>query len=286
MHCRDLVVLAGLLAARSRLLTSDGFELSRASVEDYWTASKCRLDRWGRELKVHSMRICAAPSGATGPLWRLVRPMLEEILTGELLTRVFAATCCLCDEATGSDTASPLARNIVAGHLDARRRALNLMLFGHGFEVDEAFALNRVRRRTESWTDVLLAMLGDDRRVREFAFCGERLRDFANQSRGDRAAAAREPLVVASLRVSYQKDLMPISPNADLNDRIAAAVLGCFAAPKFDSLGLLKPFWLERLMRSASDAQGMVDELLAPEGPGDDALWQRRRDLRHDDRLF
>ena len=51
MHVRDLVELAALVAVHSPVLIHGGGRVPKASIEDYWTASRCRLDRWTRLLR-------------------------------------------------------------------------------------------------------------------------------------------------------------------------------------------------------------------------------------------
>ena len=67
----------------------------------------------------------------------------------------------------------------------------------------------------------------------------------------------------ASLRAAFSRGLGPTSPNYDLNGRIAAAILSCFSGDLFDSTGLFRSLWMVRTAQAASDAQGMIDELLA-----------------------
>ena len=62
--------------------------------------------------------------------WPLVRGVLEEILTGEVLTRVWTAVLCLYDRQHGGNEFESLARSIMIGHLEARHRVL--MLHGAG----------------------------------------------------------------------------------------------------------------------------------------------------------
>ena len=49
--------------------------------------------------------------------------------------------------------------------------------------------------------------------------------------------------------------------NADLHRKIAASIIGCFTAGQFDSVGVCKSLWLERLEVTANDTQGWIDEL-------------------------
>ena len=109
-------------------------------------------------------------------------------------------------------------------------------------------------------------------------------RDLHYQSRhpGGRQAW---PLVLASIKAAFQQGISPQSPNADLNGRIASGIISCFQPEVFDSTGLFCSMWLIRLANAASDAQGMIEELLAPEqcptvpreAPGEKKFYRTRK---------
>jgi hypothetical protein len=53
-----------------------------------------------------------------------------------------------------------------------------------------------------------------------------------------------------------------LSPNEDLNAKIASAILSCFPSDLFDSTGLFRSLWLLRMSNVTSDVQGMIDTLV------------------------
>lgn len=273
MHARELIELAAIVATQGPLLIRSGQHLSESGIEQYWAASKCRLDRWSRALKSFTQR-----AGTGGPLrrearWLAVEGVFEEILTGEVLTRVWAAVVCAYDRARGEQNAEPVARSVLIGHLEARHRVLTLLVSEPSIAAEQAVKLNHLRRRCERWTDMLVGYLASLDDVSEFAIDPERAKDFADDMRHQmkqRGGRHAWPLVQASLRAAFQQPLAPESPNADLNAQIATAVLACFPAEIFDSVGSLRSLWLWRISNTARDAQGMLDELLdvAPAGHG------------------
>ncbi len=108
--------------------------------------------------------------------------------------------------------------------------------------------------------------LGD---LREFAFDAERASEFAaalSERRGGRGGQHSWRLMLVSLRNAFQVGLSPIAANGEANARIAASVLGSFPGELFDSTGLFKSLWMMRLAATASDAQGLVSQLLEPNG--------------------
>jgi hypothetical protein len=239
--------------------------LTQRHVEQYWVASRSRHDRWQQAMKSYSR--CSASDALQQ--WRDIRSTIEEILASELLTRTWAAVACAYDRAHGTDALVPLVKSVLIGHLEARNRALHIMLRGHGFVVEEGVVLNRLRRQTERWTDMLLGYLGPDADISEFAFDIERARDFAvdvRQEHADPSATQAWRLAFASLRAAFQSGLSDVSPNADLNQRIAGSILACFRRELFDAHGLFKSHWLLRLSQVADDTQVLLDDLLCLEG--------------------
>ncbi len=269
MHSRELAELAALVAIHSSALIAEQGQIPKQCIQQYWTASKCRLERWGRLLR--KLHAAATEPHLPGTLaWPRVRPVAEEILTSELLTRVWTATAVAYDAAVGSDELTPVARNIFTGHLDARNKLLALMADGRVIALPEAVKLNHLRRRCERWTDMLLAHLSNYTDIREFACELDRARDFAEDLDYDSVHAESAhaehrltcQLVLSSLRASFADGLDDGSPNADVNRRIGSAVLAALREEIADSTGLVKSAWLERISRTASDAEGMIEELV------------------------
>lgn len=264
MHARELVDLACVLSAHGRLLVSRTEPLAARGLEEYWVASKCRLDRWTERLRQLGEQI-APPEGG---LALSVRAVIEEVLTGEVLTRVWTAVACAHDRRQRCDEAEPVARSVLIGHLEARHRVLMLLVSSRHVKAEEALQLEYLRRRVERWTDMLVGYLAPTENVGEFAFDPIRAADFARDLRAQgelRGGRHTWSLVQASMRSAFVGDLVPWSPNSDLNTRVASGILSCFPAEVFDSTGLPRSLWSLRLSQAAGDAQGMIAQLLAPE---------------------
>ena len=279
MHARDLLELAALLASHGPLLVEHSAALPEESLQQYWNASQCRLDRWGRRLK-QIQRQTHDPDLAG---------VLEEILTGEVLTRVWTAVVAGHDRRHRSDQAEPIARSVLMGHLEARWRVLSLLTSTSQISVPEAMRLDRLRNRAERWADLLLGYLSGVCNAREFAVDPARVEDFAQDLRspaGLRGGRQAWNLVQASLRAAFGQGLARSSPNADLNAQIAASILSCFPPELFHGTGLLCSLWTLRVYQTANDAEGMIDQLLAlddstrPVGEDRSSRWPTPRNRR------
>ncbi|MBX3413270.1 MAG: hypothetical protein KF708_11320 [Pirellulales bacterium] len=269
MHSREMVELAALASAHGPLMIEHVERLPDEGIERYWTASKCRLDRWSRELKdvAGGKPILGhRRQGDRSPL----RPLLEEVLAGEVLTRVWAGVLTLFDRRHGQQDAEPIARSVLLGHTEVRIRALSLLVDQNRLSTKEAFALDRLRRRAERWTDLLVGHLSVTADASEFAFHPARASEFAEELRGQQSKTASEAwnVTLAALRSAFATSLSRSSPNADLNAEIARSVVSCFEPSLFESTGMFRSLWLMRLASFAGDAQGMIDELFAAESNG------------------
>jgi len=281
MHARELVEVAGLVALNGPLLVRGRGAPNSTHLEQYWSSSRTRFENWSQALKGYA---ALDPQDVRHDFdcWIQIRATLDEIFTSEILARVWSAVLVAHDRSAGTGLAEPIARSVLASHMESRHRALALLVLGHGVSTPQAAALNRLRRRAERWTDVLIGGLLHLSDVREFAVEPDRAEDFAD----DLAHQRRHPagvhawrLTLVSLRNSFQTGLSPLAANPDANARITASILGCFPAELFDSTGLFQSLWMLRLTANASDAQGMISELLRP-GPqqrGHHSAMRRKR---------
>jgi len=261
MQTAELVELAVLLVRQAPTLLTIEPADGMGGIENYWTTSKCRFDRWGRTLKQlrDGDRQAFAAAGGT------VRGLVEEILGSEVLTRVWTAVVAACDRRRGSQDNDIVARSVYIGHMEMRHRVLKLLCEGTSLPWRDAVDLNRLRRRTELWTDMLLASLAAGADVREFAFEPDRLRQFADdlaprgavERDGCDASGFLEISVLAAAKSAFRLQ----APNEDLNRAVAAAVLQAFPAQLFDACGLFRSLWMLRLATVADDTQRLIDEL-------------------------
>ncbi len=281
MHVSELVQLAAFVSAQGPGILAGSERLSTDGAERYWTAAKCRFDRWGRELKQH-LRRAADADIQTSLLWFLLRPVLEEILCGEALARVWAALAAAHDRQHNTQELEPVARSVMLGHLEARHRALELMLHGPGIGSDHALYLNRLRRRIEQWTDLLVAHVVPAGDPAEFALDAERVQKLvAELGPGAGPGATRRwSIALAALQTTRIAGLDTRSPNADLNARIAAAVVSSLPPTLFDGAGVPRALWLARMYAVSDDAQQRLTQLTYEEQtapPQDSPLGALRR---------
>jgi hypothetical protein len=282
MHAGELVQLAAVIAAHGRVLVQPGAALSPAGLQQYWAASKCRHDRWLRTLSEY---VNGRRQGIAVPRWQEVRPIVEEILLSEVLVRVWTAVLASYDRYRGACEAEPIARSVLIGQMEARHRAMKLLVYAPGVRIADATELNRLRRKAERWTDLLLARLAQSCRIDDLAPDPSRAREFAAdlERDGDAGRGGQTwSILMASLQTAMAGLTVKPTINADLNERIAASILACFSSELFDSTCQVQSLWMARLRYATDDAQGMIDQLwkleaTAPPASPEDDIEQLRR---------
>jgi hypothetical protein len=268
MRIYELVEIGALLAFQAHhLLESAGGRLSDRGIQGYWSASRRRLDRWCLAMAGNPRADSLDEHDQDG--WAATRPVLEEVFASDIVTRVWTGLAGELDRRHGRRYALPVVRSIFLGHCDARNRALNRMFHAQERHYDEVLEVNRFRRRSERWTDMLLAHLAAECETGDLAFERERVQQFAADLRSERQAGTDEQawhLMKIALRAAFAPAAGE-TPHADLNKRIVSSVLSCFPPEVFDSTGLLSFLWMERLDYTAADLEAMIAELLEAERP-------------------
>lgn len=277
MHVRQLIDIAGFVAHAGSLLIARAADLSPAPLEQYWAVAKCRAENWNRTLKFHLVHATGAEPPPAAPVELLAT--LEEVFTSEILTRVWTTVLVARDRRFRSGVDEPLARSAYDSHMEARNRALRMVLNRRLVSGRQSAALNVVRKRAERWSDVLIGGLLQKGVTSEFAVEADRAHDFAEDLAERRELPGGRHawrMTLAALSSAFGDALHEPAANPDANARLAASILGCFPAELFDSTGLLQSLWLARLAATASDAQGLIEELLAADSPLPPVLKGRR----------
>jgi len=246
MHAGELVQLAAIAASQNHVLRSQPSSPDDWAAERYWCISKARLQRWIHHIKWLQQQLHEPAVGGPLRLWREAEPILEEIFLSEVCTRVWCATLAVVDHHQLPGELDPIARSVFVGHLEARRRALRLLVFGSSLKSASTGPLNRLRQNCECWTDMLLANLAPARIARQFAFDTQRMNHvFAHgqfpivaKGTSDRWSAQ----LVAMHFLLARRTLKPaVCP--ELNAQMGDAILSCLSARSFDACGILRPGW-------------------------------------------
>lgn len=261
MHAQKLIETAGWISLHGKSLIDNCPVLPEDALSEYWIASRCRIDHWGRALRAlgNSESIASGKSKVqTEPLIELA----EEIFLSEVLTRVVAAVALVHDNRYGREEANPIGRNALDAHKEARSRLRSLIFTWWPSNSPKARHARSLAKQAERWTDVLLAYVSRSGDVDHLAYDISRLREFAYdvQMHGAASSEAAGQLLTFSLRASFASANQP-PVCGSLNRRVGGAALGLYGSEAFDSFGLLQPPWMIRAERSTDDAMAMIDSL-------------------------
>jgi len=268
MHVRDLADLAALVSVHGQQLVSASPRVVDQALESYWTASRFRLDRWNGTMRTLGDKMIQQRCVAWPPE---VTQVVEEVFVGEILTRCFSAILAAHDREHERCESDPIGRNIFSGHRDASRRAADLLVSPANACLRHTESLQSLQGRCQRWTDLLLAYLSSDMRAEEFSFVPARVQEFAVDASRHLGSATSNGAATTMLSAGMRSTLEVLSvgdtPNADLNRQIAAAVLACFGPEFFDSHGLLRSVWLDRLQTVPDETLALIHQWWQPAPP-------------------
>lgn len=280
MHACELVHVAGIIAYSGPLVIARAHLLPPAPLEQYWAVSKCRFENWNRTLKNYAALADQTRGTLHGDSAIGLRATLDEIFLSEMLTRVWTTLLVARDRRFRSGVDEPLARSVFQSQMEVRQRALKLLLHDCCLGTTAATSINRLRRRAERWSDVLVGGLQVGEQLTEFAVDEHRARDFAEalsdrrQQPGGRHAWR---MTLISLRTAFAKGVCPLAANPDGNARVTASILGCLPGELFDATGPLQSLWMTRLAAVTSDTQGLISDWLNVSAPAKPHTPARRR---------
>jgi hypothetical protein len=265
MHVAQLVDLAGVVTAHAPALIGGRTPPPTTALREYWRAATVRLQRWHEQLRQATPFVPRSPQQAPAlPAdWSRTRLAIQEILISEILARVWAAVVVCWERRHSQADADPIVRGVMLAHAETRTRALRLLVHAQGVRVQDAVGVNRLWRRCQRWTDLLIGHLATRYPVVEFAADPHRAREFAHDLRARPAATAptSDRLMWVSLTGAFRDALLWESPQAELHAAVAESIAACLPGDLFDDLGVPRPLWLDRLQRLADDTESLLDDL-------------------------
>ena len=280
MHAKQLVELASLVTTESPVLVRGTRQLPSTALEEYWVASKCRMQQWTTAIATFRDETKWASKECQSLKWLANRHIFEEIIVSEVLTRVWGSTLVAIDDTLRTQDYAPIARSVFVSHLEARNRVLRLLTSESLIDRFHSKKIDRLRQQAERWTDLLLSYQAHDCDVSEFAFDILRVEDFSSDHRCRRLELPwqtdLQPLVTLAVR-RWLDGIQTDAYQSRLNAQIGQSVLGCIDPRLFLETGKLSSIWQLRLSKAGSDAAMMIDQLLQPEQEvSADPQWLRR----------
>jgi hypothetical protein len=216
--------------------------LQNAAVQEYWLRNRVRFDAWNECFARITPWLESPHSSRRAIAWKRAGELMEEVLMAEPLARVSAAVAMQLEDRQVDDDSHAILHNVYSTHLDLRKRSLKWILEGIDSGVAEANQLNRLRSYLEHWSDMLLGFFAGPDACERYAFCNERVAEFAEEYGHRRLGDASETvwsLLLAGNRNWIRKHVSSEVLNPTLSRDVIQAALGMVHPTWFDSLGLL-----------------------------------------------
>lgn len=288
MHAMHLAQIATNFARVGHALASEEVRAAGDSAHGFWLANRFRCDVWHQRISSHRSAIERCGTSRRARLWREIVPTLQEILISEPLTRVVACLASSLEKRQADADWGALAHSVLASHIEARHRCLNLMVFGHGFPVEKAVNLNRLRRLLEFYNDQLLAALPPLPQLERYAFepatTAVHQREFRSYTLIGPWHQVRLQLLATSLGnlLAFDHDSLPANPQ--FNQSIAETALAMLPPGVFDSFGVARSRMHAMIARVAKDSNVYSDDFVRPLAAPFDLLTPHGRHPRRKSR--
>jgi hypothetical protein len=258
LQLSDIVETAALVSAHAPHVIESESAPCQAALERFWHASRSRSDDRIRRLTDASTQAANLRDVQRARFWEGVTPLLEEVFVQEMLSRVWSAVLIACDQHRGETRCETIARNTLIGQMHVRQQALQVLLCASNGLQGEAARANRVRRKAERWTDILLAHLTARYDLNDSAFDAARASDFAEgqfiDGRVDPRHATWE-FIMAGLRLAFA-NVGGTDDRPDTQRReIVASILGSFPPDAFTANGPFRSIERVRLERGSERSE-------------------------------
>lgn len=209
---KSLAEIAWMLSRVGQHSIQNQTEPSPQALRQFWQSTRQLQQTWDEFL---SSDTCLAADSKSH-----FEEVAAQVFTTEMLARVWGTILASIDRRTGRQDLTRIAANSVSGLLQIRQRLLTQLL-KQNVSGSWAADLDRLRRRCDRWTDLLIGNICGGEEVFQFAFDADRAKDFAEEA-AESGTTTRpvEYLIAAGVRLSFLGQL----PNVTLDSPAFAAL--------------------------------------------------------------
>lgn len=254
---RQIAETAAFASARSAFLIESTAAIPDQHLHDYWKCCRGRTMDWLRKLDGLISEASVTLPEHHVQLWKSAEPIIAEVFVTEILTRVWAAILTAADLHRQEAVGGPIALHTLNGHTEARNRSLTLMANTLQVPIAKMSQVDRLRRKAERWSDLLIGHLVLNYQLEGFAFESSRSVEFGQSQMREIIAATDEPVwefVLAGVRLAFSSVDTVMAPSDVWNRGVVRSVLGSFPADSFDGTGTFKSVRRVRIERPQSDS--------------------------------
>ena len=238
---RDLVEAAAIIARHADLIVHSDHPLESALIEEYWVACRRRWKSWSdREMASESFAASAQ--------------LAEEIMVSEMPSRVWTAVYYVHCLNHRNPDGLRLVRQALQWHVEARQATLQGLIDSYNrTELSGLLRLDRVRRRVERWTDLLIGSITHHGVALNLAFDPDRCRNNSESMQDHPTADAVWPLTVAGLTRSFSTSPKFTDDSARTHDAVLKSQLAAFPPGAFRNDGRPLSAPLNRVVQKLFD---------------------------------
>lgn len=252
---KSLAEVAWLVSRVGCQMIESQFEPSPQALRDFWQNTRQLQRAWDQVLND------GEGSQQSGKL----EDLAAQLFTSELLARVWATVLAGIDQRTGRNDLTRIANNAVSGLLQMRNRLLSQLLLRSGATESWTADLDRLRRRCDRWTDLLIGNLSGREELFQFAFDADRARDFAAEAtESDLNAPPVELLIAAGLRLSFLGQLPDATLDSPAFTGLLQSILCSLPEQAFENDGSLPVDMTARQLAMAPLQTDSGDDVLIP----------------------
>ena len=269
---RQIAETAAFASARSAFLIESTAAIPDRHLHDYWKCCRGRTMDWLRSLDRVISEASVTPPESHIQLWASAEPIIAEVFVTEILTRVWATILTAADSHRKEAIGGPIAIHTLKGHTEARNRSLTLMANTLQIPVAKMSQVDRLRRKSERWSDLLIGHLVMNYQLDEFAFESNRSVEFGQSQMREIIAATDEPVwefVLAGVRLAFSSVDTLAAPSDVWNRGVVRSVLGSFPADSFDGTGTFKSVRRVRIERPRNYSDKVSEALFQAQKAGD-----------------
>ncbi len=254
MNHRLFVEFTALIAAQASLIIEGITPILDGPLWVYWQHSQAVLRRW--RMTIDQFEKHSDPDAP-----RQILEIAEDVLVAEMLTRVWGAVLTACDLQRDKKHSAQIARNVLNAHQQCRVSVLRSLVHSDTLPIERMAELDRLRRRVERWTDLLVgplvARFGEP--LAAFAFDARRASDFGEEHFSSRFQTTSQPswsFLLAGLRSAFPTNKRTEPSANDPMLPILRSILASFPDDAFGADGPIKSLRWSRANRSGQHAEG------------------------------
>lgn len=247
MNVTHLAELAGVLSAHALQITESSFPYSPQAFDTLQTISQKRCETWFARMDslksgAHCWDSLYDPSDDSR------RPLIEEILISEILTRVVGGLLIGSSQRQENRTNHRMAVDLMNDSQESRRLVLQQMVELADAQHPVVRKLDRLRRSAERWTDRLLGPMACRVTLNRWVFDVARSKEFGQTILPYLVTPIGDRLFATGLKVAFPPTIQGVPSHAGLHREFAQAVLGLLSPDLFETNGGLQSLRTQRAL--------------------------------------